>query len=179
MKIKQLLSDFGFRAILLGVVDGIAVLFLIVVLNRLTAAAHDLQKIKIDLAQNIPVSQDAIRSDIEMLKPQIEKLSAFYPNETSVVDFVNQIDEIKNGQVLNSFSFANEVPVKDKTGYLGFPITMSLKGDWIQINETLKKIELLSYFIRPVQVKVTQTADNQILMQYNGFLYVNEKFSKN
>jgi Tfp pilus assembly protein PilO len=177
---KQLLSTFGLRVIVLLLVDIFAFILLLVVLSRLQSVAKETRLLRLELAQTVPVNPQAIQSEITSLKEQLDKLSAYLPDEEGLIEFVSRIDHIKSEGVLVSFSFASMDPVKDASGNIGFPIVLTLRGSWDQINQTQKELYDLPYFIRPIDIRIEQPGGTgEVTLTYGGFIYANEVYEKN
>jgi Tfp pilus assembly protein PilO len=179
-RINKESKSFKRKIIILGIGDVLAILFLIMLFGRMQLLANDIKKMRSEQVKLTPVNIDTIRKELVEAQEKNKKLEALFPDEVGLVNFVNEIDAIKEDKILTGFSFANNVPLKDKLGYSGLPVLLRFKGSLSEINNALAKVQALPYLLRPIDIKISsQEATGSAILDYGGLLYVNENFGKN
>ncbi|MGD8744462.1 MAG: hypothetical protein PVJ52_02620 [Candidatus Woesebacteria bacterium] len=155
---------------------------LVFVLTKLPEKASELKRLK-----NLAISSDA-RSKVEIADLEIQsnidksdRLISLFPDEEGLVNFVQEVEKLKNEGAVKDFYFANEDAVKDKTRLFGIPFVIVFEGSWGEINRDLLAIERLNYLIRTVtvQLEVKESEEGSTIeFDYGGFIYVNEQLGK-
>lgn len=173
---EKLLINLG----ILGVINLICVLILVVLLGGFPQKAEELKRLR-NLSIQVARQLDMELLELEIInnKPKADKLLALFPDETKLLEFIREIDKLKNEGVIIHFSFANNDPVKDKTEFVGLPIIIELRGSWAQIDSALKRIEALPFLTRVINIEIRQASGDNMSLKYGGILYVSEKFNKN
>jgi len=92
---------------------------------------------------------------ISQAKTKADQIGDRYVDDSGVVDFVNDLEKIRNENgVIKNVTFANQSPIKDKTGNYGIPVVIELQGNWEQIAADIGWIDLLPYIFRAVKIDV-------------------------
>ncbi len=154
-----------------------------ILLVNLPKKADEVKEQRNSLVSSITSSDiQNVRKEIELYKDKTSRLKSFFPDDSGLIDFVKEVEEIKEGGVLTGFSFANKEVVKDATGYYGIPIVLQFTGSWPDISRDVEQFEKLPYLVRPIKVESTTSLDgdgkNVVNFKYGFFLYVNESFGK-
>ena len=176
------------KDIILGAINIISVIVLIVILFKFPTKAKELKKIRIEALkdeQSVSFEFDKI----SQAKTKTDQIGDRYVDDSGVVDFVNDLEKIRNENgVIKNVTFANQSPIKDKTGNYGIPVVIELQGNWEQIAADIGRIDLLPYIFRAVKIDVgkpklktgTQVEEttvidpNAVLFKYGIFLYFKE-----
>jgi hypothetical protein len=104
-----------------------------------------------------------------------------------VVDFVNELEKIKNdGGTIKAITFANQGPVKDRSGNVGVPVVIEFQGRWEQIDSDLQKLDLLPFLFRAAKIDIGKPKlkpgqdpeevvldENAVVFKYGLVLYYN------
>ena len=155
--------------------------FLLALLFLLTNLPHKGEKISLLRSQNFQAAaisgDQSFINNLSQAQIKADQLQALYPNEARLLKFVEEIDRLKDKGVISRFSFANDDPVKDKTGYIGVPIVIEFRGTWPQISQTLKSVQGLPFLIRAIDIEISQIPNQGIQrLMFGGVLYVAENF---
>ena len=162
------------KDILLGLVDVLLVVGLLYLLSQLSGIAS-----KVSELRSIGLKGTANIQEFELMsfKEDIEKMdSAFIDEERMLADFVGEIEKLKGERTVVDFNFQNEDPISDKTKVFGFPIVISMSGNWEDIAADLVTIQSLPYLFRPVAFNAEEQVGGGVEVEYGGILYVNENF---
>jgi hypothetical protein len=180
LKVQKETRTVSFGAIFLIVLNFIFVIVLAFILSKLPGKAKELKElINQELQAEKVGGTQLVNLEIENMKPKTEKLEALFPDERGLVDFVRDLDELKNQGFITNFNFASKEPVKDKTGLYGVPVIIEFRGSWSQIGEGLLRLQNLPFMFRAVKVETEfKPLESVIQLKYGGFLYVNENFGK-
>jgi Tfp pilus assembly protein PilO len=180
-KKKKRLS-FKASVVIVTVINLLALGFLFYVLSNLKGEAINLKKLR---SASIDAQE---KSKVEVADLQIQSyidksdyLMSLFPDESGLIDFVKEIEKLKNEGVVKNFAFANEDAVHDKTKVLGIPFVLRMEGTWEQIDSDLKKIQSMPFIVRAVtlDIQVKEEETNLIDFRYGGFIYVDESLAKN
>ena len=168
--------------IFLGIINLIFMVALGYFLANLPKKAESLKTIRNQKLQ--ADSDDGTElGDIEIgsVQTQVGMLEVLFPNESGLINFVREIENIKLGGVVKEFSFSSINAVTDKTGNYGIPFTIVMEGTWEQIAEELFKLQEINFLFRPVKLKtkLVPEQENVIELEYGGFLYVHESLGEN
>lgn len=169
-------SRFTKRALFFGVINLLAIVFLLILQSELPKKALELKTL-INAGIRAEASSKINYTDLELEsnKELINKISKLFPDDQGLVDFIKTMEDIKTGGVLVSFSFASKKPVRDKTGNPGIPSIAQFRGTWEQIDSELQKVQEAPYLFRPITVEIkTLPEENMVELMYGGFLYVDE-----
>ncbi len=169
-------SKFTKKVIFFGVINLLAVVVLLVLLNELPKKALELKTL-VNAGIKAEASSRVNYTDLELQtnKEMIDKISKLFPNDEGLVDFIKFIEGVKAEGVLVNFSFASKEPVRDKTANLGIPVILEFRGSWGQIDNDLQKLQKAPYLFRPITVEAKpHLEENVVELMYGGFLYVDE-----
>ncbi|KKQ41670.1 MAG: hypothetical protein US60_C0032G0011 [Microgenomates group bacterium GW2011_GWC1_37_8] len=176
------------KDMILGIINLILVILLVIILLRFPDKAKELKDIRIDAIKNeesVSYQFDKIAS----AKVKADELSSLFVNDSGVVDFVNDLEKIKNENgTIKSITFANQQAIKDKTGSFGIPVVIELQGSWEKIDSDLQRIDGLPYLFRAAKVEAgkpkvqpgvkleeeQEIDENIIVFKYGIFLYYDE-----
>jgi Tfp pilus assembly protein PilO len=154
----------------------------VAILGNLSQKALELKKLRNAVAgaekkKQVEVSDLQIPSVVE----KSQALFSLFPNEPGLVDFVKEIEKLKNEGTITDFSFVNQEAVTDQTGTLGFPFVIKFSGPWEQVSEDLVKLQKLNYLVRAVNIDLKSSKDSADLVEfkYGGFIYVDQSFNQN
>ncbi len=162
---------------LLLIGDALAIIALIVILVKLGNTATQVQNTRTELARYTPVNTEAVKTELGKIKDQESSLKSTFPKEIALVDFINNVSNLKSDNILKNFSFPSDNVVKDKTGFSILPVLFNFQGSIADINTSLKKLSDLPYLIRPADYKLTiSEASNSATLDYGGYLYTDENF---
>lgn len=146
--------------------------------SGLDAQATEAQKLMSQKIQNSTQNQSQIlESELEKYATQIETLQKYFPNESSIVDFISAINNLKNAGIISNFSFVSDA-VKDKQGFVGIPVTVDVVGDINVVNSGFSAVVQLPYLIKPVVLSINQSADGVVTAKLGGFVYVDKNFGQ-
>lgn len=180
-KTKKKGNNFWVKDLLLAVINLGFIVAIVFLLGKLPIRAGELKALRnADLKMTAKGNIDITELKIESSKEKADRLFVLYPNESGLIDFVKEIDKLKEAGLVTRFSFASERAVKDQTGYFGIPLIIDFLGTWEQVDSAISTIESLPYLIRVVNIDVKpQEESNLILFKYGAFLYVDESLAKN
>lgn len=127
-------------------------------------------------AQNLEV----IKRNVAEHSEKAEKVLALFANDDELVIFANELDRIKKEGKVTGFSFVAESAVKDKTGSIGIPVLIEIKGTWEEIDSDLQKIQKMPFLLRAIEVEAKPGEEEGLIdFRFGGFLYVGKEFKKN
>ena len=168
------------KAAALALVNLVAVSGIIIIVSRLDSKAQEIKRLRsVQLtASKGGEAHSALRAEVEAAEEKRSELIKYFPNSEGLITFVEEIDKLKAEGILVGFSFANEVPVKDKTGALGLPVVFELSGNWEQVGATIQKIMSLPYMLRAILFEAETSPEDPTLVQvkFGSFLYVDKTF---
>ncbi|KKU12350.1 MAG: hypothetical protein UX19_C0002G0057 [Candidatus Woesebacteria bacterium GW2011_GWA1_45_8] len=155
------------------------VVFLMGKIQTKAQAVKRLRSIQVGVVRGDAFS--ALKTDVEEAEAKTKQIIEYYPGSQGLIDFVGEIDKLKAEGLVTGFSFANEEPIKDRTGSLGLPVLIEIKGNWSQIDSALSRVMGLPYLLRPIRVDAQPQEEEPGLIQFKfgGFLYVDKNFSQN
>jgi len=165
----------------LSLVNIAIIIITFVLLSRLTLKAEEVKtarntQIQISSGQNI----NTINTELNRNASKIELLDSHYPDESSIIDFVSQVDALKDQDIVSRFTFVSDIPVKDRLGYLALPIAFQIKGETEVIQNKLNTVHSMPYLLRTVTVRGTKAQESEVFtIEYGGVLYVKEPFENN
>lgn len=141
-------------------------------LTIISKQAEELRTLKIaqinsDAKTNVKIIED----ELSKLEEKYSKTLSVFPTSDTILDFINQKEELKAKGVVSDFAFAGEEIVKDKLGLPGFPVLVQARGDQAKLNAAIEAINSLPFIIREVKVEVTKDASGSYVLRYGGFLY--------
>jgi hypothetical protein len=169
------------KAGVLAVINLLAVAGVVFLLDRLELKAQEVKKLRsIQLSASGGEPFSALKTDLEAAEAKTDELVEYFPDSQGLISFVGEIDKLKAEGVVTGFSFANEEPIKDKTGALGLPVLIELRGSWSAVDSALGRIMSLPYFIRAIRIEISPSLDEPTLIDFSfgGFLYVDKNFSQ-
>jgi len=169
------------RVVFVSFINIAGIIAIMVLLGRLPTMALELKQIKNALlAAERTTEANVAELELQSHQEVVNKLLGVFPDEAGLIGFVQEIEALKEqGSVIN-FSFANQIPVYDKTGFLGIPVAIELEGNWEQIGNDLVKLQGLPYLFRPISVSIRERDESYLInVMYGGFLYVDESLGKN
>jgi hypothetical protein len=169
------------KAAILAIINLLVVAAIVFLLNRTSLKAQEvkrLRSIEVSASHGEPFS--ALKTDVETAEAKTSELVKYFPDSEGLITFVGEIDKLKAEGVVTGFSFANEEPVKDKTGALGLPVLIELRGSWTTVDSALGRIMSLPYLLRTIRVEASFVPDETGLIDFKlgGFLYVDKNFSQ-
>ncbi len=172
--------SFWVKDIILAVVNIGFIVALVIIVGRLPARASRLKFLKNeDLKVTVKGSLDITEVEIESSRKKADKLLILFPDESGLIGFVKEIDDLKEEGIVTRFAFASENAVRDKTGYYGIPLVIEFAGTWGQIGQALQKIDDLTYLLRAVNIEVIPQPEGDLVQfRYGGFLYVSKDLAK-
>lgn len=134
------------------------------------------QKRQLESDQKILSSSDQIYSQYEN---QIEKIFAVFPDEESVLSFLQTFEELTKAYSTESsvrFASLNPLPEGDKLFLL---FSVSLKSDRQRLNQLLDKLETLPYMTRVLNLNVifSDPELNNVDASFTLKLYVKNPFT--
>lgn len=168
------------RDTILAVVNLVTTVIMIFLLMKLPKLAAETKRLRNESAQgkeNISLSI----GDIKEESARVEKLKTRFLNESGVVDFVKEVEELKKGGTVTKLSFPSPKAVKDKTGNFGIPVIIDLKGGWENLGVDFVKLQNLAFLFRAVNIEIAPPLEEEGLeeVKYGGFLYVEDKLGQN
>lgn len=175
MKIKKL-SPLLLKVAILGTVDFFCVIILLWLLSNLPVKADKLRNLQTLKRKATLVNLGSVEQEIMANKDKTDKLKAIFPDETGLLNFVQEIDKLKSEGVVRHFSFVSNKAIKDKTKYYGLPLAIEFRGSWQQIDLVLGKMQSFPFLIRPVNIEIREQEENLVNLKYGGVLYVDESF---
>lgn len=169
------------KDIILGVVNLISVVALIFILTKFPQKSKELNALKLEQMKNESnVSLET--GQIEIHKEKAQEMEELFLNQAGVVEFVNDVQSLEGeGSSIRNLTFANQEPIKDKTGNYGLPVIIEMEGSWEQISSDIQKIDQLPYLFRPASTIIERSEDNLnvIVFDYGIFLYVKDELGEN
>lgn len=165
----------------LGLIVFVDIIFIIAILvlgSQLDKSAIELKKLRTEkLAKQSAASNTVALGELENFETEIESVLAEFPDQNSILEFINSLDNLKRQGTILQFSFASDEALKDSTGTLGLPVLIEIKGNQENINNGLKAISELPVILKPVKTELTRAEDGSFTLRYGGFLYVDQKFN--
>lgn len=173
--IRNIFSGFTVM-IIVNILSIFLTIFFVVNLN---SKSLELKKIKNELVNADKISStDLVESELKLNSVKSDELLALFPDDTGLIAFISQIDKAKVRGVITDFYFANQDAVKDRTGNYGIPFVLSMRGSWDDIDFELQELQKLKYFIRTITFKTKLISDNELKLDFGGFIYVNQSLGK-
>ena len=169
------------KAVVLAVINLIAVAAIVFLLDHLELKAQEVKRLRgIQLSATRGEPFSALRTDVEAAETKTGELVKYFPDSQGLIAFVGEIDKLKAEGVVTGFSFANEESIKDKTGSFGLPVLIELRGSWSAVDSALGRIMSLPYLLRAIRVDVSPSLEDPALIdfKFGGFLYVDKNFSQ-
>ena len=180
IKKGSFLSNLLIRAAILAFINLIGVAGIIYFNRKIPEKALEVKSFRSEQLGISAQNSEIIKRDIEESKELADKLFSLFPDDEGLVNFANELDRIKAEGKIVGFSFATEEAVKDKTGSIGIPVLIEIKGTWAEIDTDLQKIQKLPYLLRPIQVSAAPAPEEGLIdLKFGGFLYVGKDFGKN
>jgi Tfp pilus assembly protein PilO len=164
-----------------GILGALNIIFLLIsvfLASRMETAGKQIKELRTKQVAQTEASSTVATEELSKYKAQYEKVLEAFPSENEVIGFVSQIDGLKKAGVVSGFSFASDIPLKDKNGILGLPILIEAKGSLEQINAAVEAIEKLPVILSAVKTEITKVEDGSYLMRWGGFLYVDQNYGK-
>ncbi len=168
-------KPYSLRDIILAIVNAVALVTLFILLSKTDSRVEEYNKLRAQF-QKLSESPETISSQIEASKEKFEKVDGAFLDRTRIVNFVNDIEAIKKEDTtISKVTFTNDVPVRDRTGNVGYPVLIEFIGDWQKISDDLFEIERLPYLFRVVRVESEKDPlSGMITFKYGGILYVKD-----
>lgn len=168
------------RVVVVSLINIVGIITILVLLGRLPTMASELKQVKNALlAAERTTEANVAELELQSHEEVINKLLGVIPDEAGLIGFVQEIEALKEQGSVKRFSFANQIPVYDKTGFLGIPVAIELEGNWEQIGNDLVKLQELPYLFRPISVNIRERDESYLInVMYGGFLYVDESLGK-
>ena len=169
------------KVTILAIINLVAVAAIVFLLDRLQLKAQEVKQLRsIQLSATHGEPFSALKANVEEAEAKTGELVKYFPDSQGLIAFVGEIDKLKAEGVVTGFSFANEEPIKDKTGSFGLPVLIELKGNWSTVDSALGRIMSLPYLLRAIRIDVSPALDEPGLIdfKFGGFLYVDKNFSK-
>ena len=180
IKKGSFLSNLLIRAAILAFINLIGVFGIIYFNRKIPEKALEVKAVRSEELGASAQSQETIKQDIAEHQELSDKLFSLFPDDEGLVNFANELDRIKVEGKIVGFSFATEEAVKDKTGSIGIPVLIEIKGTWAEIDSDLQKIQKLPYLLRSIQVEAKPAEEEGLIdIKFGGFLYVGKDFGKN
>lgn len=176
----RLKSIFWLKDITLGVVNLAFIVSLVVLLGKLPGQAKELKILRNASLNTAAKSSIEIAGlELEASREKAERINSLFPDDGGLIDFVNQIDALKEEGVISRFSFTSEEVIRDRTGYYGIPVFIEFTGSWGLVGEGLSSVQSLPYLLRAVGIQTeVKPEENLVIFKYGGFLYVDESLAK-
>ena len=168
--------------IILGTVSLIVILLIVVLVGRLRGIAEEIKQIENEKYKAVSsLALKAAEGKLNSSKGKIDDINSYLVNDDNLVDFVKQIDLLKEEGIVNNFKFASEDLTKDgQTGYEVLAFEVWFAGDKSRVDYGLKKLLGLPYLIRTIVVEVDKAGEEgNISLKYGGYLYVTKAYAKN
>lgn len=178
---------FSTRDVVLGVLNIFLVGAILFLLFDLPQKAEKLKDIKNQNIRNEEIASLKI-SDVNLQKDKIEALENSFLDESGVLDFVREIEVLKEDGTVKDLSFESQEAVKDRTNNFVLPIEITLVGQREEIKEDVQKIESLPYLFRVVKIDLQEYVPGEdeekvesglLQMDLGGVIYVDEKLGEN
>jgi hypothetical protein len=168
-------KPYSLRDVILAIVNAVALVTLFILLAKTDSRVEEYNKLRAQF-QRLSESPETISSQIEATKEKFEKVDGAFLDRTRIVNFVNDIEAIKKEDTtISKVTFTNDVPVRDRTGNVGYPVLIEFIGDWQKISDDLFEIERLPYLFRVVRVESEKDPlSGMITFKYGGILYVKD-----
>jgi len=180
IKKGSFLGNLLVRAAILTFINLIGIAGIVYFDRKIPTKAEEIKTLRSEKLAISAQNLEIIKSDVEEHKLKADKLIAFFPDDTGLVNFVNELDKIKKEGKITGFSFAAESAIKDKTGTIGIPVLIEFKGTWSEIDADLQKIQSLPYILRAIEVEAELAEEEGLIdLRFGGFLYVGKDFGKN
>lgn len=168
------------KEIALVVVNLLSIIFLFIILSQLSGKAEELQKLRVDSTKD----DGAVTFEYNQVvsyKPDLDKLSTLFLDDTGVVSFVSEVETLKGSDSsIQKVTFISQKPVKDRTGNFGIPAVIEMSGSWSQISSDLEKIQALPFLYRAAtfDAKPDVLKPEIIIARYGVLLYVSNVATK-
>ena len=169
------------RDIILGTISLVVILLIVILMGRLNIIAEEIKQLENEKYKAVSsLALKATEGKLETNSDKIEAINSYLIDDNGLVDFVKQIDLLKEEGVVTNFKFASENLTKDgQTGYEVLPFELWFIGDKPRIDYGLKKLLGLPFLIRTVVVEVDKTSEEgDISLRYGGYLYVTKTHTK-
>jgi hypothetical protein len=169
------------KELFLVVIDVISVIILVFLLSQLPKAAEALREARITSTKDEASLTFEYDKTIAK-KPDLDKLSALFLDDTGVVSFVNTVEKLKGEQSsIVKVTFTSQQEVKDRTGNYGIPVVIEMSGSWDQIGNDMEKLQVLPFLYRPVTFESKPNYSNPLIfdVKYGILLYVQHETPKN
>lgn len=170
------------RSVVLGAVSLVVILLIVVLIGRLKVIAEEIKQIENEKYKAVSsLTLKAAEGKLNTSKDKIDDINSYLVDDDSLVEFVRQIDLLKEEGIVTNFKFASENITKDgQTGYEVLAFEVWFNGDKSRIDHGLKKLLGLPFLMRTIVVEVDKTGeDGNISLKYGGYLYVTEAYAKN
>jgi len=181
-KVSILKPGILIRAAALAVVNLLAIVTIVFIQGKLQAQAREIKRLRsIQLSVAEGEAVVGVRAEIESAQSGVNELKQYFSDEAGIVNFIGEIDKLKKDGVVASFSFVSNSPIKDKTGALGLPFVVQIRGNWSQIDTGMQRIMSLPFVLRTIQIESKPADDDQTIIdfKFGGFLYAKDTFSQN
>jgi Tfp pilus assembly protein PilO len=177
---KGLKINFWIKDILLAIVNIAFIVALVFLLGELPKKALELKKLKNDeLEASVKSKVQIAEYDLLSSGEKADDLAKLLPDDEGLIEFVKEIDKLKEAGLVTRFSFASEQAVKDNNKNFGIPLIIEFSGTWAQISDGLQRLEGLPYLLRAISIEVRKNQEGILSYKYGGFLYVSETLAKN
>ena len=168
------------KIIVLSVVNIILVGLTLVILGKLSPLSEHIKELRGESILAQETSDVAVlKSEIEKYSENVNKLKEIFADEEGFIRFVSKLDSLKAEGTIVEFVFPSSKPVIDKEKNLGFPVSLKFQGSAEAVNTSLTAVMSLPYILKPVNVELAISSENEIVLEFDGFLIVNESFTAN
>jgi hypothetical protein len=154
----------------------------IILLQMIPKKAIIIQKLR---SQNLSMQmsdqdETLLLQVIDDTKQERKTLINSFPNEQSLLTFINIIDKLKADSVeMAHFSVDSDIPTKIGRNPSFLPMSLILKGNEEEVNKSLKKIVDSPFFIRPILLtKSIDLTSGKVMVSIQFHLYVSDEFTK-
>ena len=162
--------------LIIGFINFLGLVALIFFVGNLSPQSNEIKRLKSLSVKQDQTNLGVIQAEILSSKNKADKLLAVFPDESTIINFVKEIDTLKKDKLVTHFSFATQNIIKDKTGFWGLPFVIESAGSWQQLNATLGNIYRFPYFIRAVSVELKKVSEDEFSLKYGGIIYVSQNF---
>lgn len=165
-KIK--ISKTLFKIIVVNALNGLIVLAIIYLAPQIEKVASEVKtKSSESLARQQVSSSAVLQSEIDRNKESIEKIRSKLSGEKTVIAFLADLDKLRSEGVVTASEFPTTQEIVDKQKLVGFPVSLTFRGDLNTINSSWQKVNSLPYLLRPVTVDVLlEDGQNTITIGY-------------
>lgn len=149
------------KIIVFNVVNLILVASLFYLIGKMPKLAADLKETKSATYAKEGVNDAAIlRSEIEKNQDKIDALMDLTVDEVGLVEFVQEIRNIKNEGLITDLVFTDQGAIRNSKKELGYPISFVFQGTREQINRGLERLYSLPVLYKISGAELEGTAES-------------------